>query len=223
MKLILQKLYNIMSECGTIEKDATNTFHRYKYTSEFAIKSTLHPLLIKHGVLFQLSTGVPIVNEYKNLKGELKLVTHIPCSYTFHDVQSGEKLEGNFVGTGEDSGDKGTYKAITGAIKYILTSTFLIPTGDDPEEDKGTPPPATYAQKQQYANEHDNGLSDNAVSILNRLPKTLCGSPRVERTSKTSGDKFYPCSHKQTEQTAKCKQSTIWSNMVQDILAQENL
>jgi hypothetical protein len=37
------------------------------------------------------------------------------------------------VGTGEDNSDKGTYKGITGGLKYILMKTFLIYTGDDPE------------------------------------------------------------------------------------------
>ena len=134
-----------MTECPIIEKDATNTFHKYKYTSEFAIKNTIHPLLVKYGVLFQLTTRTAVVNDYRNLKGELKLITHMPCGYTFYDIESGEKLEGNFVGTGEDSGDKGTYKAITGAIKYILTSTFLIPTGDDPEEANNTATPPAVA------------------------------------------------------------------------------
>jgi len=34
----------------------------------------------------------------------------------------------------------GIYAAVTGAIKYALTSTFLIPTGDDPEQDRGASP-----------------------------------------------------------------------------------
>ncbi len=54
-------------------------------------------------------------------------------SYRFYDIATGEYIEGSMEGDGADSGDKGVYKAITGAIKYIMTSTFLIPTNDDPE------------------------------------------------------------------------------------------
>ena len=38
-------------------------------------------------------------------------------------------------------GDKGVYKAITGAVKYIFMKNFLIPTGDDPEKDNNKSEP----------------------------------------------------------------------------------
>jgi len=123
-----------MGEIDRIAKDKKNEFHNYQYASEQAIKEALHPLLVKHGVIFQ--------PEFSNLRREIYVtkngirgsVTDIDVEYTFHDVDTGEFIKGKSVGTGDDSADKGTYKAITGAIKYILTSTFLIPTGDDPED-----------------------------------------------------------------------------------------
>ena len=38
-------------------------------------------------------------------------------------------------GEGIDKGDKALYKAYTGAIKYYLANTFLIATGNEPEND----------------------------------------------------------------------------------------
>lgn len=141
MKAILAKLHAIMKEVDFIAKDKTNDFHKYNYASEQAIKETLHKLLVDHGVLFILSSS--------NIR-HTGTLTDIDCIYKFYDVESGEYLEGTFIGTGEDKLDKGTYKAITGALKYILTSTFLIPTGDDPEktssQSKPDPKP-TYIQK----------------------------------------------------------------------------
>jgi hypothetical protein len=63
-------------------------------------------------------------------------LTLITVRYTFFDTESGESLEGTFCSQGSDTGDKGVFKAVTGAIKYILSSVFLIPTGGDPEEDE---------------------------------------------------------------------------------------
>ena len=51
------------------------------------------------------------------------------------DAQSGESLSSTIIGSGQDKGDKGPYKAYTGAQKYFLMKTFMIPTGDDPEKD----------------------------------------------------------------------------------------
>lgn len=134
MKNILEKLHLIMKEVDYIQKDKTNTFHNYNYASELAIKEKLHGLLTQHKVLF---TTEVTENTLRIEPGEKGANFHqdIKVIYHFWDVDTGEELTGQFIGSGQDKGDKGTYKAITGAIKYILTSTFLIPTGDDPEED----------------------------------------------------------------------------------------
>ena len=114
-----------MSEIDFIPKDKTNEFHKYDYASSLAIKQALHPLMVKHGVIFILrATEITHIGT----------ITDIKFDYKFYDIESGEEIGGYFFGTGEDKLDKGTYKAITGAIKYILTSTFLIPTGEDPEK-----------------------------------------------------------------------------------------
>jgi len=71
--------------------------------------------------------------------------TLIHARYTFHDIDSGESLSGTFVSSGPARDDKGLWAATTNAIKYILTSTFLIPTGDDAESDTNHPAPAKAA------------------------------------------------------------------------------
>lgn len=124
-----------MSEVDYIQKDKANTHFGYKYASEQAIKETLHPLFVKHKVILMVETLNPRREVYTSARGGRAAITDIDIKYTFYDTESGESIAGTFNGTGDDGADKGTYKAITGAIKYILTSTFLIPTGDDPEED----------------------------------------------------------------------------------------
>jgi len=125
---LYKKMHAIMERVDFIKKDKKNDFHNYDYASEEIIKKTLHAELVKEKVLFLLSA-----NEVKIDTASEKPLTHVKFFYQFIDVDTGEAINGAFVGTGEDKGDKGTYKAITGAIKYILTSTFLIPTGNDPE------------------------------------------------------------------------------------------
>jgi hypothetical protein len=57
-------------------------------------------------------------------------------TYKFMDAEGkSDCIEGTWFGSGSDTGDKGLYKAITGGIKYVLNTNFLIPTGDDPEKD----------------------------------------------------------------------------------------
>jgi hypothetical protein len=126
---ILAKLAKIMQDVDFIKKDAKNLHGKYNYASEFAIKVRLHDALTEHGVLFQLNAQVPIT--VAGVNGQF-----LPVEYTFWDTESGESISGNFVGSAHIRDEKGHYAAITGAIKYILTSMFLIPTGDDPERDE---------------------------------------------------------------------------------------
>ena len=41
------------------------------------------------------------------------------------------------AGEGADTGDKAPYKAMTGALKYALLQSFLLASGDDPEDERG--------------------------------------------------------------------------------------
>jgi hypothetical protein len=68
------------------------------------------------------------------------------------DPDSGEARAYTFFGSGQDNGDKGLYKAITGALKYFLASTFLVAEYNDPERDDApsqqTTRPATPEQRE---------------------------------------------------------------------------
>jgi hypothetical protein len=148
MKNILAKIHAIMSDLDYIRKDKTNHGQGYRYASEAAIKSAVHSALVKHRVVFQLSGGDPRHESHvlRTKSGESTiLLTTVPCTYRFWDVDSGECLEGTMPGTGADNGDKGAYKAITGALKYALTSNLVIETGDD-SEDAPDPAPVRRAE-----------------------------------------------------------------------------
>ena len=191
MKSILAKLHTIMGEVDYIQKDKTNSFHRYNYASEQAIKERLHTELVKNGVLFTLSADGFTNTPVKTAKGNDEMLVTIQLSYAFLDVESGEKLEGKFIGSGQDSGDKGAYKAITGAIKYILTSTFLIPTGDDPENDDTSPKPHSAAKKPTGQNLAPHDLDNTPPPIDPEYDQSGNGGGVEEKLSE--GDQCPAC------------------------------
>src|SRR3972149_2896977 len=120
---ILAKLHAIMEEVEYIQKDATNTFSRYNYASERAIKTRLHAALVHNKVLFQLNIMTPISMVTEPDKGgKPGLIQILPCEYIFWDVESGECFVGNFIASGHLRDEKGTYGGITGGLKYILTT-----------------------------------------------------------------------------------------------------
>ena len=86
---------------------------------------------------------------HTNQKGNTEYIATVKVKFTFIDGDSGEELSIHSVGEGQDAGDKAVYKAITGAQKYALMKAFMIPTGDDPEQD-------SESQQVQNNNSYNN-------------------------------------------------------------------
>ena len=139
MKNIITALNKVMDEAKYVQKNAENKFHGYKYASEAALLETLRPAMIKHGlILIPSVNNASAIDEHGN--------TMVSVEYTLAHV-SGEIWPDKItaVGCGNDRarngtvGDKGVYKAITGANKYLLFKLFQIETGDDPEKEEAAP------------------------------------------------------------------------------------
>lgn len=182
MKNILTALNKVMDEAKYVQKNAENKFHGYKYASEAALLETLRPAMIKHGlVLIPSVSDASAIDEHGN--------TLVSVEYTLAHI-SGEVWPDKItaVGCGNDRarngtvGDKGVYKAITGANKYLLFKLFQIETGDDPEKDETAPPPAqdkaedSIAKKPDPKPQEKSGLppivfDDNYVPTVEDLDK----------------------------------------------------
>ena len=132
------KLSLIMGELGNVEKKGHNKAQNYDFVREADIVAAVVPLLSKYHVLLHTTitshTRDPL---YQTQSGLTMWMTTVYVDGTWIDGDTGEKLDiATFVGTGADTGDKGVYKAMTGAEKYMLMKSFLISTGDDPEGDE---------------------------------------------------------------------------------------
>lgn len=131
-----KKMLKIMAEVGYVQKEGFNDFQKYRYAKESDIAAKVRESLIKHNVFAFSSVSKIGALEYTTKKGDTQFLVSVIVSVTFVDADSGESYTAQFPGDGADTGDKGIYKAITGAEKYALMKTFLIETGDDPEKDE---------------------------------------------------------------------------------------
>lgn len=199
-----------MSEVETMEKDGNNTFQNYKYLSETQVTTKMKALLTKHKVVFVHSSRVVSTLEWDNAKGAHQVLSNIEATYKFYDVESSEFIEGVAGGQGIDSGDKGVYKAVTGAIKYIFMKNFLIPTGDDPENEKQIHTPAPIAAKPVLVKSTYTPPSTNeeyGAALHEKKKPTLCAecgglTTYREGTTKTGKPyKAYFCQSGVTEHT----------------------
>lgn len=136
---LAKKLISIMSQVERIPKNGYNDFHKYHYATESDVKEGCRQLMADAKVLMTLS-----IQDIEQVRDDIVRVTSL---VTFTDAESGETLSFCVAGDGQDKNDKGIYKAITGSTKYALMSSFLIPTGDDPEKDATDGKKTSAAQK----------------------------------------------------------------------------
>lgn len=130
---ITKALHDVMSAVGYVQKKGRNEFHRYNYAGEADLLEVLRPAMLKAGLLL-IPSGAEHspVDEYGN--------TRVSVAYTLAH-KDGDVWPDKIIafGCGNDKNskggvqDKGTYKALTGANKYLLFKLFQIETGDDPE------------------------------------------------------------------------------------------
>lgn len=146
LSVLLKAMQAVMEDVGYIQKDGRVAFGKTKYNfvSAAGLISKIRPAMLKHGLLLIPSDGgappqQEIAISNKDGKETINHYVLIEMTYTLSHVSGvvwPHKIK--IPASGYDSGDKATYKAMTGAIKYALLSVFLLETGDDPEEEKFT-------------------------------------------------------------------------------------
>jgi len=132
-KSLATKLAKIYEAVGYVQKTGTNAAQGYKYVQAAEVAATVREQLSKLNVIMT-PTNIDVVSEGQTPSGKQVLLT-LRFTWTLTDGDTGETITWQSVGTGSDATDKAAYKAATGALKYALLTGFLIPTGDDPEND----------------------------------------------------------------------------------------
>jgi len=128
---LYKKLLAVLSEVDRIPKNGHNAHFNYDYVLDADLVDHIRPLMVKHNLLM-----LPNVEETTQ-NGNIATAK---MRYRFIDPETGDSEDVFFTGQGQDTGDKGYYKAYTGAEKYCLMKTFLVATGDDPERDNDDAP-----------------------------------------------------------------------------------
>ena len=124
---ITQAILKVMAGVSFVQKAGKNEFHGYKYATEGDALAALRPHLIENEL-------VVISDVIEHTSPDEFGNTTVKVQYRILH-SSGEEIVCHFVGCGNDRsskgaiGDKGIYKALTGANKYFLLKTFQLETG----------------------------------------------------------------------------------------------
>jgi ERF superfamily len=136
-KSLVAKLAEVMSEIDHVEKKGKNTFHNYNYVKAADLANIVRQKMAARQIIM-LSDVIDVRNyEITNQKEQKMYGVDLKVKYTFYDGESEAQVSFHGYGSGLDSGDKGAYKAHTGALKYALRNAFLVPDEKgDPESDE---------------------------------------------------------------------------------------
>lgn len=135
-KTLVKKLVKVMQQVKYIQKRGHNKFHNYTYATEADIAEAVREVLSENNVMLIPNMLSHEIMEKTNRSGNVEYIVTVKMEFTFYDGDTGETITYHMSGQGQDAGDKGIYKAVTGAQKYALMKAFMIPTGDDPEADE---------------------------------------------------------------------------------------
>ena len=133
---VYEAMLAVMKEVGYVKRDGQMTYgEKYTYPSEQAFIQALRPAMIEHGLVIVPSTIDNCFTDTYETKrgGEMNLVTITRNYYIIH-AASGTSVSVGAGGQGADNGDKAMGKAQTNSLKYVLRNSFLIETGDDPDD-----------------------------------------------------------------------------------------
>ncbi len=145
----------VMHKVSYIKETGKNTFHKYAYASDEDLLKALQPAMVEAGVvLVPLLMEQRVVEHSPDGKGKAQWRTELHATYLLAHTAGGWMYV-QTVGTGLDGEDKGSFKAMTGALKYALRGTFLVPTGQDAERDRDDRKKETAEEKQARQDAHD--------------------------------------------------------------------
>lgn len=147
-KSIAAKLSEVLGAVAQVPKLGKNTAQDYRFARESDLVDMIRPMLAERKLFLHQSllsqSREPL---YQTRSGGTMVLTIIEVAFVWVDGETGEKSDpAVFPGYGADPGDKGIYKALTGAEKYFLMKTFLVSTGDDPEADEKVDKAAAAAE-----------------------------------------------------------------------------
>ncbi len=131
-----QKLGEVRRRIGYIQKRGYNERHNYNYVAAADIAGIVGDILAELGVVVIPRLESITYEPHAPGRSDSVRVARVIMAYTFTDVDSGDEITARVAGEGLDVGDKASYKAMTGALKYALLQSFLLATGDDPEDER---------------------------------------------------------------------------------------
>jgi hypothetical protein len=201
---IIGAIAKVMAEVGVITKGRKNAAQNYAFRGIDDVVAGVQEVMARNGVIV-----VPRVIERErdivSTKSQGSMVSvRLLVEHTFMCAEDGSSVVCTMLGEAFDSGDKASNKAMSAALKYAITETFLIATYEkdrDTEEHSpqlAPPPlpsiPTVPMAPPAFAGERDSDRAASAAMDAVRRsapsstppPPTPAGPPAAVPNSETA-------------------------------------
>lgn len=180
-----QKLAAVAKSLGDVKPEGYNSFHKYKYYSDEQLSGMFRQRFAEHGIILVPDVMHFDIQPFTTEKGKHSWLTTLRVKWTLKDAGSDEEIVAYTVGQGDDPGDKGANKAMTGAFKYLLIKMFQIggeesdAEADTSTDERHSKPAKAKVQKAEKPVEdvqkggRQKKASETQVDVVSRLAGQL--------------------------------------------------
>ncbi len=165
---VYAKIAEVMKRVETVAKRGRNEHHHYDYAMEADIVDALRPIMADVGLVMLSHQSAEREEQEVTLSGGGKsILVRIHHTFRFVDTEDASGIEVGVWGEALSSQAKASYICFTGAEKYVLMKTFLVATGNDPEEEE----PTRGRQAGKAVKERGKAKTDEAKAKLEEARK----------------------------------------------------
>jgi hypothetical protein len=134
-KNIHEAILEVMKRVDYVQKKKSPNLN-YTFAGEADLIAALRPAMLDSNITVAV-VGISDwkMDEYTTKNGSRMVDATQLSVIRFTHAPSGSFIDVTARGEGADTGDKSSNQAQTGAYKYALRQTFMIETGDDPDND----------------------------------------------------------------------------------------
>lgn len=172
-----ERLLKVIEGASYVQKKGRNKEQGYNYAMEADFLELIKPLLVENGIIPLPSYELLANEQVQTQSGKPANLVTLRLDLRLQDAYSEQGTVITSIGQGRDPQDKACYKAMTGAMKYALAKTFLVPTGDDPEDEEEKDSPAAKEKPKEAAKPVAKAVDNKAFHAAVEKEITRIGMP----------------------------------------------
>ncbi len=172
-----ERLLEVIKGASYVQKKGRNKEQGYNYAMEADFLELIKPLLVENGIIPLPSYELLANEQVQTQSGKPANLVTLRLDLRLQDAYSEHGTVITSIGQGRDPQDKACYKAMTGAMKYALAKAFLVPTGDDPENEEEKEPPAAKEKPKETAKPEVKPVDNKAFHAAVQKEITRIGMP----------------------------------------------